>query len=66
MTYRDNDSTRREFLRDVRNHLEKMSQSQKDFWIISQAKLAPENGYESFLNSLSGRSFVRSLPEEKE
>lgn len=42
------------FIKQVKEQLGKMSEAEKEEWILAQAKLLEENEQQSFLMSLSG------------
>lgn len=55
-----------DFIQQVERQLKKMSEKNKDAWILSQAKLLPENGRTGFLMSLSGQKSAGSMPTMEE
>ena len=48
------------------HQLQKMTEKEKDSWILSQAKLTAEGGQEDFLLSLTGSKKVMGMPSEQE
>lgn len=54
------------FIKQVKEQLGKMSEAEKEEWILSQAKLLEENEQQSFLMSLSGEKKVLYMPSQGE
>jgi hypothetical protein len=54
------------FLDKIRKQLEQMTETQKDAWVLSQAKLLPERKREDFYKSLCGTKKVIDMPERSE
>ncbi|WP_148258443.1 hypothetical protein [Mahella australiensis] len=54
------------FIKQVKEQLEKMSETEKEEWILTQAKLLEENEQQSFLMSLSGEKKVIYMPSQRE
>lgn len=55
-----------EFLEQVKGQLQKMSEVEKDEWIITQAQLLEERNRGNFLLSLSGEKKVIDMPSARE
>ena len=55
-----------DFITQVTNQLQKMTESEKDAWILSQAKLTAEGHQEDFLHSLTGGKKVLGMPSAQE
>ena len=55
-----------DFITQVTHQLQKMTEKEKDSWILSQAKLTAEGGQEDFLLSLTGSKKVMGMPSEQE
>lgn len=51
-----------EFIDQVKEQLKKMNETEKDTWILNQAKLLSENKQNDFLMSLYGEKKVIDLP----
>lgn len=54
------------FIKLVKKQLDKMSETEKDKWILTQAKLLEESKQEGFLMSLSGEKKIIYMPSQKE
>lgn len=54
------------FIKQVKEQLGKMSEVEKEEWILTQAKLLGENKQQSFLMSLSGEKKVIYMPSQGE
>lgn len=54
------------FIEHVCKQLEKMSEEQKDAWILSRAKLLSESEQQGFLMSLSGEKIITYMPARSE
>lgn len=54
------------FLKRVEQQLSEMSETQKDEWILIQARLLGDEEWEDFLKSLSGRKKILYMPETEE
>lgn len=54
------------FIECVMEQLQKMSEAQKDAWILTKAKLLPESERRDFLMSLNGEKIVIYMPAEAE
>lgn len=54
------------FIKQVNEQLGKMSEAEKDEWILTQAKLLEANKRQSFLMSLSGEKKVIYMPSKGE
>lgn len=54
------------FLEQVKEQLRKMSDSEKEAWIIERAKLQHESDRQDFLMSLSGKKKVIYMPSQEE
>ena len=54
------------FLKRVEQQLSEMSETQKDEWILIQARLLGDEEQEDFLKSLSGRKKILYMPETEE
>ena len=55
-----------DFITQVTNQLQKMTESEKDAWILSQAKLTAEEHQGDFLYSLTGGKKVLGMPSAQE
>lgn len=55
-----------DFLNQIKNQLTKMSEVEKDAWILSQARLLSENRQEGILLSLSGQKKIIDMPLPEE
>ena len=55
-----------DFITQVTNQLQKMTESEKDAWILSQAKLTAEEHQADFLHSLTGGKKVLGMPSAQE
>ena len=55
-----------DFLERIKGQLKKMTEAEKDTWILSQAKLISEDEMTDFLMSLTGEKRVISLPSMDE
>ncbi len=53
------------FLNQVTEQLNKMSESEKDQWILTQAKLTEESRQPDFLMSLTGKKKILSIPTQE-
>ncbi|MGD9566879.1 MAG: hypothetical protein AB7V48_00915 [Sedimentibacter sp.] len=54
------------FIKLVEEQLDKMSDTEKDKWILAQAKLLEESKQQGFLMSLSGEKKIIYMPSKKE
>jgi hypothetical protein len=54
------------FIKQVKEQLGKMSEAEKEEWILTQAKLLGESKQQSFLMSLSGEKKVIYMPSQGE
>lgn len=54
------------FLDKIEKQLKKMTETQKDEWILSQAKLLPDYKQEDFYKSICGTKKVIDMPERSE
>ncbi len=54
------------FIKQVKEKLGKMSETEKEAWILAQAKLLKENEHQNFLMSLSGEKKVIYMPSQGE
>ena len=55
-----------DFITQVVHQLQKMTEKEKDSWILSQAKLTAEGRQADFLLSLTGSKKVMGMPSEQE
>lgn len=55
-----------DFMEKIKNQLKNMSEKEKDFWIISQAKIAAQWQREDFYKSLCGKKQIIYMPEKQE
>ncbi len=55
-----------DFITQVTHQLQKMTEKEKDSWILSQAKLTAEGRQADFLLSLTGSKKVMGMPSEQE
>ena len=55
-----------DFITQVAHQLQKMTEKEKDSWILSQAKLTAEGRQADFLLSLTGSKKVMGMPSEQE
>ena len=54
------------YIQQIKEQLNKMSEEQKDQWILSQAKLCNENEQQGFLKSLTGEKKITYMPGQRE
>jgi hypothetical protein len=54
------------FIKLVEEQLDKMSETEKDKWILEQAKLLKESKQQGFLMSLSGEKKIMYMPSQRE
>lgn len=54
------------FLNQVTDQLNKMTEQEKDEWILAQARLTEDNSQQDFLMSLSGEKKIMYMPELKD
>ena len=55
-----------EFIQKITEQLNRMSEEQKDQWILDRAKLCKESGRQGFLQSLTGEKRVPYMPGREE
>ena len=55
-----------DYIQQITEQLNKMSEEQKNQWILSQAKLCKENERQGFLQSLTGEKKVAYMPTRRE
>ena len=55
-----------DYIQQITEQLNKMSDEQKNQWILSQAKICKENERQGFLQSLTGEKKVAYMPTRKE
>ena len=65
MYYKNEDEIKRvnEFIQEINNQLAKMTELEKDEWIIRTAQLLNKDKQRDFLKSLSGEKFILHMPE---
>lgn len=54
------------YIQQIKEQLNKMSEEQKNQWILSQAKLCNENEQQGFLKSLTGEKKITYMPGQRE
>ena len=54
------------FIEQVEEQLRKMSEADKDRWILAQAKLLDESERQGFLLALSGQKKITYMPDDSE
>ena len=54
------------FIKQVEEQLSKMSEAEKEVWILSQARLLSEREQQDFLMSLSGEKKIIDMPSQRE
>lgn len=54
------------FLKQIHEQLKRMTEAEKDAWILTQAKLIPADKQDDFVLSLTGKKAVFNMPSEKE
>jgi len=54
------------FIKQVEEQLSKMSEAEKEVWILSQARLLSEREQQDFLMSLSGEKKIIYMPSQRE
>ena len=54
------------FISRIEEQLQKMSEAQKDAWILTKAKLLPEPEQQDFMLSLNGEKMIGYMPAEFE
>ena len=54
------------FIKLIEEQLGKMSEAEKDKWILAQAKLLEESNQQGYLMSLSGEKKIIYMPSQRE